>query len=170
MPPVGSPFELLLGDELLAADIPSFLLSPLPSTCHIVGPLMRSGWSQAAAWLDELEYARPLIYATLGSTVEAGPALVKIIDALRESSYAAIVSTGSLALPAGLKLPARMRVFPTVPGETVTRRSCLVIHHGGHKTLMQVLKAGVPSLVLPANPNQVLVAQQVQALGAGHTL
>ena len=35
---------------------------------------------------------------------------------------------------------------------------------------MQALAAGVPSLILPANPDQILVAQQVQALGIGHSL
>jgi UDP:flavonoid glycosyltransferase YjiC (YdhE family) len=168
--PVKSPFELLLGDEVLVADIPSLLPAPLPSNCHIVGPLMWSGWTQPLPWLDELEDASPLIYVTMGSTVEAQPALIKIIEALRDSAYTVVVSTGNLTLPSELSLPAHMHVFSTVPGETVIQRSRAVIHHGGHGTLMQVLKAGVPSLILPANPDQILVAQQVQALGAGYTL
>jgi UDP:flavonoid glycosyltransferase YjiC (YdhE family) len=170
LPPVNSPFELLLGDEVLVADIPSLLPSTLPANCRIVGPLMWSGWRQTAPWLDELDKTRPLIYVTMGSTVEARSALVKIIDALRDAAYNVIVSTGNLSLPSELNLPSHIRVFSTVPGETVIQRSIAVIHHGGHGTLMQVLKAGVPSLILPANPDQILVAQQVQALGAGHTL
>jgi UDP:flavonoid glycosyltransferase YjiC (YdhE family) len=35
---------------------------------------------------------------------------------------------------------------------------------------MQALAAGVPSLMLPMNPDQILVAQQAQALGVGHSL
>ena len=35
---------------------------------------------------------------------------------------------------------------------------------------MQALAAGVPSLLLPMNPDQILVAQQAQALGVGHNL
>lgn len=167
--PVNSPFELLLGDETIVADIPSLLPSELPSNCSIVGPLMWSGWAQPAPWLDELD-TQPLVYVTMGSTVEAQSALVKIIDALRHAPYNVVVSTGSLSLPGELRLPPHICVFSTVPGEAVIRRSIAVIYHGGHETLMQVLKAGVPSLVLPANPDQVLVAQQVQALGAGHTL
>lgn len=35
---------------------------------------------------------------------------------------------------------------------------------------MQALAAGVPSLMLPMNPDQVLVARQAQGLGVGHSL
>jgi UDP:flavonoid glycosyltransferase YjiC (YdhE family) len=167
--PVNSPFELLLGDEIIVADIPSLLPSELPPNCTIVGPLMWSGWTQPAPWLDELD-TQPLIYVTMGSTVEAQSTLVKIIDALGNAPYNVIVSTGGLSLPTNLGLPSHIRVFSTVPGEAVVKRSVAVIHHGGHGTLMQVLKAGVPSVMLPANPDQILVAQQVQALGAGRTL
>lgn len=167
--PVNSPFELLLGDEIIAADIPSLLPSELPSNCSIVGPLMWSGWARPVPWLDELD-TQPLIYVTMGSTVKAQSALVKIIDALYDAPYNVIVSTGSLSLPTDLRLPSHIRIFSTVPGETVLQRYAAVIHHGGHGTLMQVLKAGVPSLMLPANPDQLLVSQQAQALGVGHTL
>ena len=36
--------------------------------------------------------------------------------------------------------------------------------------MMQALAAGVPSLILPANPDQILIAQQAQALGIGHSM
>lgn len=169
LPPVNSPFELLLGNEILVADIPALLPPNLPSNCHVVGPLTWSGWAQSAPWLDELD-DRPLVYVTMGSTVEAQSALVKIIDALRDAPYNVVVSTGSLSLPDDLKLPAHIRVFSTVPGAAVVRRSAAVIHHGGHGTLMQALAAGVPSLIAPSNPDQTLVAQQAQELGIGHSL
>ena len=35
---------------------------------------------------------------------------------------------------------------------------------------MQAVAAGVPSLILPANPDQILVAQQAQTLGVGRSL
>lgn len=169
LPSVSSPFELLLGNEILVADIPALLPPNLPSNCHVVGPLTWSGWAQSAPWLDELD-DRPLVYVTMGSTVEAQSALVKIIDALRDAPYNVVVSTGSLSLPDDLKLPAHIRVFSTVPGAAVVRRSAAVIHHGGHGTLMQALAAGVPSLIAPSNPDQTLVAQQAQELGIGHSL
>jgi len=167
--PVNSPFDLLLGDEILLADIPDLLPPEIPSNCHVVGPLMWSGWDQPAPWLDEFD-ARPIVYVTMGSTVEAQSTLVKIIEALRDAPYNIVVSTGSLSLPANFDLPPHVRVFPQVPGAAVMRRSAAVVHHGGHETLMQALAAGAPSLILPANLDQILVAQQAQALGIGRSL
>jgi UDP:flavonoid glycosyltransferase YjiC (YdhE family) len=169
LPPVNSPFELLLGDEILVADIVPLLPSELPANCHVVGPLAWPGWDRPAPWLDELD-ARPLLYVTMGSTVEAQSALVSIIDALRDAPYNAVISTGRQSLLSDLALPTHIRAFPTVPGAAVVRRCAAVIHHGGHGTLMQALAAGVPSLILPANPDQVLIAQQVQELGIGCSL
>jgi MGT family glycosyltransferase len=169
LPPVNSLFDLLLGDEILLADIPDLLPPEIPSNCHVIGPLAWSGWDQPAPWLDEFD-ARPLIYVTMGSTVEAQSTFVKIIEALRDAPYNIVVSTGHLSLPADLDLPPHVRVFPRVPGAAVMRRSAAVVHHGGHETLMQALAAGVPSLILPANPDQILVAQQAQALGIGRSL
>ncbi|MBN2005502.1 MAG: hypothetical protein JXA21_19240 [Anaerolineae bacterium] len=167
--PVNSPFELLLGDETIAADIPSLLPPELPPHCSVTGPLMWSGWANPEPWLDELSQ-RPLIYVTMGSTVDVQVILVKVIDALRDAPYNIVVSTGEQALPNDLRWPSHIHVFPSVSGEAVMRRSIAVVFHGGHGTLMQALKAGTPSLMLPANPDQILVAQQVQALGVGHIL
>jgi MGT family glycosyltransferase len=169
LPPVDSPFQLLLGDASLVADLPEFLPDDLPPQRHIVGPLMWSGWEQPAPWLND-EDTRPLIYVTLSSTVENQAVLIKIIDALRDAPYRVIVSTGNVALPPDLQLPSPIRIFPIVPGAAVMRHSRLVFHHGGHETLLQALAAGVPSLLLPMNPDQILVAQQAQALGVGHNL
>ena len=168
-PHVHSPFELLLGDERLAADLPDFLPPVLPPRTHVIGPLVWSGWEQPAPWLDEFD-DRPLIYVTMGSTVEAQTILIKIISALSDGMYNVVVSTANLTLPSDLALSTNIRVFATVPGATVARRSVAVIHLGGHETLIQALAAGVPSLMLPVNPDQILVAHQAQALRMGHSL
>jgi len=168
-PPVQSPYALLLGDEILAADLPEFLPSRLPPHTHVVGPLTWSGWEKPTPWLDELDH-RPLVYVTVGSTVEAQKILTKVIDALRDAPYNVVVSTGGLSLPSDLRLPPSIRLFPTVPGATVLARSKVIVHLGGHGTLMQALSAGVPSLLLPANPDQILVAQRAHCLGVGHSL
>lgn len=174
LPPVRSPFELLLGDTLLVADIPALLPPALPPNSHVVGPLVWSGWDQAAPWLDEVVHGTrdglPLVYVTMGSTVEAQTALVKLIEALRDAPYNVIVTTGSLSLRPDFELPGHVYVFPIVPGATVLRHSAAIVHHGGHGTLLQALAAGVPSLIVPANPDQILVAQEVQALGIGRCL
>lgn len=133
LPPVDAPFQLLVGDAILVADIPEFLPPDLPSNHHIVGPLMWAGWEQSASWLAEGE-GQPLIYVTMGSTAEAQAVLVAIIDSLRDAPYSVIISTGNLSLPSDLQLPSHIRVFSIVPGAAVVRRSRMVFHHGGHET------------------------------------
>jgi MGT family glycosyltransferase len=169
MAEVDSIFMLLAGDEILVADIAEFLPPNLPSNHHVVGPLMWAGWAQPAPWLEEGK-TQPLIYVTMGSTVEVRATLVTIINGLRDAPYNVIISTGSLTLPPDLQIPSQMRLFSMVPGTTVMRSSRVVIHHGGHETLMQALAEGVPSLMLPMNPDQTLVAQQAQTLGVGRSL
>ena len=102
--------------------------------------------------------------------MEAQLTLCKIVEALGDEPCNVAVSSGGLALPAGLKLPPNVRLFPTVPGATVLARARLVVHLGGHGTLMQALAAGVPSLLLPVNPDQILIAQKAHALGVGLNL
>lgn len=169
LPQVTSPFEFLLGDEILIADIAPLLPDDLPPNGHVVGPLFWSGWAGPAPWLEELD-GRPLVYVTMGSTIEASAALVKILAALRDAPYGIVASAGSLSLPPDLQWPDHVRLFPTVPGATVAQRCSLIVHHGGHETLLQGLAAGVPSLILPANPDQILVAQEAVALGVGRSL
>jgi UDP:flavonoid glycosyltransferase YjiC (YdhE family) len=112
----------------------------------------------------------PLVYVTMGSTVDAQSTLVKLIEALRGAPYNVVLTTGSLSLPLELELPPKIQVFPTVPGATVLRRSAAVVHHGGHGTLLQALAAGVPSLLAPSNPDQILVARAAEAMGIGRNL
>jgi UDP:flavonoid glycosyltransferase YjiC (YdhE family) len=168
-PPVRSPYALLLGDEVLAADLPELLPSQLPPRTHVVGPLAWSGWEAPTPWLDELD-ARPLIYVTMGSTIEASAILQKILEALRDGAYNVVVSAGPSTLPGDAGWPACIRILPTVPGASVARRSAVIVHLSGHGTLMQALSAGAPSLLLPANPDQFLVAQQAQRLSIGYSL
>lgn len=169
LPAVKSLFEFLMGDHILAADLPGMLPAALPPHAHVVGPLLWSGWSQPAPWLDELD-ARPLVYVTMGSTVEARSVLAGIIDALRDAPYNVVLTTGDLSLTANLHMPSHVRVFSTLPGATVMRYSVVALHHGGHETLMQALAAGVPSLMLPINPDQILVARQAHLMGLGRSL
>lgn len=169
LPPASTVFELLLGDRILLADIRELLPEKLPPDAHIVGPLVWSGWGGSAPWLEDLG-PRPLIYVTMGSTVHAQASLVKIVRALSDGPYNLVISSGGLPLPPDLAAPEHVHIYATVPGATVVQRSALVLSHGGHGTLLQALAAGVPSLILPANPDQVLVAQQAEALGVGRSL
>jgi MGT family glycosyltransferase len=162
-------FNMLMGDLVLVAD-PAELISPgveLPDNCILAGPLTWSGWENKFTWPEPT--SKPIIYITMGSTVEALPLLHKLLDAVSTLPYNIIVSTGSMKFDYKDK-PENLHLFSYVPGKAAATISSLVIYHGGHETLMQVLSAGVPSMVIPVNPDQILVAKQIRELGLGDYL
>lgn len=163
-PFIRSPFDLLLTDHVFLADLPDFLPANLPPHVHVIGPLLWSGWEQPAPWINTLS-DRPLVYVTVGT---ARPVLQPLIEALWDAPYTIVINTGEQPFPRELKLAEHMRVFSTVPGTTIAQRSVLVIHQGGHETVLQVLSVGKPSLVFPVDPDQMMMAQRISSLGLGH--
>jgi UDP:flavonoid glycosyltransferase YjiC (YdhE family) len=168
MKPVSVPFQVLLGEKTLVADIPELVSQPMRDTAHIVGPLLWSGWSRPEPLLSELGDA-PLIYVTMGTTVEASAPIVRLVECLRGLPYNAIITTGGAAIDVK-SVPKNIRIVPYVSGQTVVEHSKLVIYHGGHGTLMQALAAGVPSLVIPFNPDQIILARRIADLKFGKSL
>ena len=164
-------FDLLLGDINLIADIPEFIPNTLklPVNFHIVGPLTWSGWDKDENFSLRGLDSKPIIYITMGSTIEAKQTLLKLIDSLKYLPYNIVISKGKNELNISEKYE-NVHPYAYVPGNLVASKSSLVIYHGGHETLMQVLSCGVPSLVIPINPDQLLVAKQIKKLGIGDYL
>jgi len=164
-------FDLLLGDINLIADIPEFISNTLklPENFHIVGPLTWSGWDKDENFSLRGLDSKPIIYITMGSTIEAKLTLLKLIDSLKDLPYNIVISKGKNELNISEKYE-NVHPYAYVPGNLVASKSSLVIYHGGHETLMQVLSCGVPSLVIPINPDQLLVAKQIKELGIGDYL
>jgi UDP:flavonoid glycosyltransferase YjiC (YdhE family) len=164
-------FELLLGDINFIADTPEFIPVGfmLPANCHLIGPLIWSGWDRADNFSFDNSGSKPVIYVTMGSTIEAKPTLLKLIESLRDLPYHIIISKGKTGLDL-LEIPSNVSLYSFVPGNVVASKSSLAIYHGGHETLMQVLSCGVPSMVIPVNPDQIMVAKQIKKLGLGNYL
>ena len=164
-------FDLLNGDFLLIADIMEFIPEGLkiPENAHLVGPLMWSGWDTDRNFQLPAPVEKPIIYITMGSTVDAKPTILKLINSLKELPYTIIISKGQVDYDKNT-LPDNVFLYSYVPGNLVASKSSLVIYHGGHETLMQTVSNGVPSLVIPVNPDQILVAKQIKSLGIGNYL
>jgi UDP:flavonoid glycosyltransferase YjiC (YdhE family) len=164
-------FDLLLGDFNLIADTIEFIPNGLqvPQNCHLVGPLTWSGWDKDSSFpLPELT-DKPIIYITMGSTVEAKPTILKLVESLKGLPYNIIISKGQTEFNKE-EIPDNVFLYSYVPGNYIASKSSLAIYHGGHETLMQVLSNGIPSLVIPVNPDQILVAKQIKSLGIGNFL
>lgn len=117
---------------------------------------------------DAVRLEDPVLYASLGTVFDAGPALLRTFaTALAPLGGTVVVSTGHEE-PAVLgPLPANVLARPSVPQLAVLDRAALFVTHGGMNSANEALRAGVPTLVVPQGADQPLVARRVVELGAG---
>lgn len=113
----------------------------------------------------------PVLYASLGTVFDAGPALLRTFaTALAPLGGTVVVSTGQED-PADLgPLPANVLARRSVPQLQVLERAALFVTHGGMNSVNEAMRAGVPALVVPQGADQPLVARRVVELGAGLAL
>jgi len=169
IPKIESPYELLLGDLNLISDLPGLTPSELPDDCHILGPFFWSGWNKSTSWLEELN-KDPLIYINLVGAIIDEDLLVSIIKTFRDAPYQVIVKTGDNRLPSDLETDSNIKINPEIPVATLIEHCIAVFHLGDHETLMYALAAGIPSLIFPVNPDQLMIAHQAKSIGIAHLL
>ncbi len=112
---------------------------------------------------------RPLLYVSLGTIFNNQLAFFqRCIQAFGNGPFQVLIATGQqIEIEALGELPANVTVQRFVPQVTVLRQAALFITHGGMNSVHEGLSAGVPMLVVPQSPEQLLVAEQVAASGAG---
>jgi UDP:flavonoid glycosyltransferase YjiC (YdhE family) len=166
--------DLLTGDLLLVPSIPE--LDPLPRglpNTYYVGPLTQTyhRTDGAVNWLDQLSTDRPLVYITVGggATPVGGRQLLQMLyDALEELPIHVIVSTGARIQPSDLSTPPlNFSLRSWVPGSAVIARSNVVVFPGGYGTMMETVRFGVPSLIIPFHSEQEANGRRMEASGAG---
>ena len=64
-------------------------------------------------------------------------------------------------------IPANFTVRASVPQLAVLQQAAAFVTHGGMNSVQEALFWGVPLVVVPQAADQMFVAQQVPALGAG---
>jgi UDP:flavonoid glycosyltransferase YjiC (YdhE family) len=99
---------------------------------------------------DWLNAGPPPVYVGFGSMSGQGTNHVEalIIEAIQATGHRCLVSAGWAGLGAGT-LPLDWRVIREAPHDKLFPRMAVVVHHGGSGTVAQVLRAGVPQVVLP---------------------
>ena len=156
--PIRRAEDLLDGDLILVPSIPA--LDPLPTGAersHYVGPLIRSAASGQAEpeWMAALPDERPVVYVTVGGGSDAVRGLDLLSfweDAFAGTDWEIVVSTGGKPVPR--RQYRNMRVFSWLPGAAMVARADVVLFHGGYGTMMETVRAGVPSVVLPFHTEQ----------------
>ena len=137
------------GDLTLYADSPALVATfDRPPTHRYLGLV---NWAPAVPlppWWDALPAAERLVYVTLGSSGDVAK-LPQVLAGLARLGCPVVVATAGAEVPASL--PAHVLVADYLPGDTVARRSGLVVCNGGSPTSHQALLAGVPVLGVPDN-------------------
>ena len=114
--------------------------------------------------------------AELAAFLDAGPEPVYVgfgsmsgTEAATEAAVRAVRTLGRRAVVSGTGVRDASDVFatPDVPHSWLLPRVAGAIHHGGAGTTAAMLRAGVPSVVVPGYADQPFWARRVRALGAG---
>lgn len=156
------------GDMTLYADSPALVPTvDRPPTHRYLGLV---NWAPAAPlppWWDALPASARPVYVTLGSSGDVAK-LPQVLAGLARLGCPVVVATAGAKAPASL--PAHVHVADYLPGDSVARRSALVVCNGGSPTSHQALLAGVPVLGIPDNLDQVLNMSYLKHAGVGDWL
>jgi UDP:flavonoid glycosyltransferase YjiC (YdhE family) len=81
-----------------------------------------------------------------------------------------VVTLGDDAAGAPSDLPPNVRTTGWMPLNALLRTCAAAIHHGGDGTVMTSCALGVPQLVLPTAPDEVVIAELLRRRGAAHVM
>jgi MGT family glycosyltransferase len=145
----------------------------LPPSVHYVGPCLGNKRSTEAppAWLQELSRDRPCVHVTEGTTHSQQPILLRAAaQGLADRPLQVVMTTGGRRTTESLglgPLAANVRLERWVAHEFLLPRTDVVVTTGGAGTVMTVLEAGVPLVVVPTEWEKPENAQRVVEAGAG---
>ncbi|MDE5564843.1 MAG: glucosyltransferase [Oscillospiraceae bacterium] len=109
------------------------------------------------------------IYISMGTVVRNEAFYRNCIDALRETEYQVIVSTGTSDVHFD-NLPDHIQVYESVDQIAILRIADVFLTHCGMNSVSEALYFGVPLVLFPQTPEQGAVATRTEELGAGITL
>lgn len=112
---------------------------------------------------------RPLVYVTLGTVWSRPERLQPILDGLASLPVRVVATTGRFD-PGELDAPANASVARYLPNSVLLGHVDAVVAHGGFTTVMGVVAAGKPTVMIPFSADQPLNAARCQALGTSITI
>ena len=90
------------------------------------------------------------------------------IAALADAPVQVVLTTGYQDVPKEFgTLPANFHHAAYVPGLAMAEHCDLMVHHGGHSSVMTGLSAGTPAVIIPTITERESNARRLVALGAG---
>jgi UDP:flavonoid glycosyltransferase YjiC (YdhE family) len=114
------------------------------------------------------------VYASFGGGSGLGrdPHLFQALnEGLGGGPWSVIVATGDRLTPSELPpAPENLFYYRWLPGPAVIRQSDAVIFHGGYGTMMETVRYGVPSVVLPFQSEQESNGRRLEDCGSARLL
>ena len=175
--PVERCADFMAGDLSLILGTPE--TDPLPSGTNVeyVGPIVwqRSG-DTLPGWVTRLDPDKPIVwvysgnprYAPVPTPIDSIVVIRAAIAALKDAPVHVVLTTGFQDLPVELgTLPPNFSHAPYLPGNVMAAQCELMVHHGGHGSVMTGLKAGTPAVIVPTITERESNARRLVALGAG---
>jgi MGT family glycosyltransferase len=151
-------------------------VSATANVTHIGPILWQRGDASLPEWVGALSRDKPVVWVYSGNPRYAGvptpiDSIVVIraaIAALRDAPVHVVLTTGYQELPAEFgALPANFHHAAYLPGLAMAKRCDLMVHHGGHGSVMTGLSAGTPAVIIPTISERESNARRLAALGAG---
>ena len=145
--------------------------SSLTDQVHLIRPDVFDGTVAATATLDLQRRStdRPLVYVSLGTVFSTPELFQPILDGLAQLPVDVIATTGRFP-PTQLDVPPNATVEKYLPNSELLPSVDLVVTHGGYTTVMGVLGAGKPMVIIPFTADHPRNAQQCATMGVAHIL
>lgn len=175
--PVARCVDLLAGDLSLIVGTPE--TDPLPASAGVayIGPIVwQRGNATLPDWVAALGRDKPVIWVysgnpRYGNTPTPIDSIVVIraaVAALGDAPVQVVLTTGYQDVPKEFgTLPSNFHHASYLPGLAMAERCDLMVHHGGHSSVMTGLSAGTPAVIIPTITERESNARRVAALGAG---
>ncbi len=180
LPPVDRCVDLMAGDLSLIVGTPE--TDPVAANADVtyIGPMVfQRGDAVLPAWVDKLNGGQPLIwvysgnprYAPDGTPCDSIVVIRAAMEALLNAPVQVVLTTGYQDLPEEFgAMPPNFHHAAYVPGLLMAKRCDLMVHHGGHSSVMTGLMAGTPAVIIPTITERVSNARRLAAVGAGEVV
>ncbi|HZB08985.1 MAG TPA: glycosyltransferase [Rubrobacter sp.] len=115
-----------------------------------------------------LDAGKPPVFVGFGSTASKHPraTAMTVLEAVRQAGVRAVLSSGWGGLSAS-EVPEDVLLVREAPHDWVLPRVASVVHHGGAGTTAEGLRAGRPTVVVPAGGDQPFWGRRMERLGVG---
>lgn len=135
----------------------------LPSTFCYAGPFIDEAARPAIAFPWKSLDARPLVYASLGTTRKCAPIVFHwIAEACEGLDVQLVISLGGRRDPSLIRdLPGNPLVVKEAPQLDLLKRAAAVITHAGPNTVFEALMHGTPMVAIPRAFDQPAIASRL---------